>query len=214
MQIEIQNLIPHPLVEQNTSGSEIWKSESIKFFPGKNHLIFSESGKGKTTLLSIIYGIRVDYDGQVSFDGKNIRSIGHKKWSQLRQTSLSYVFQGLNLFDEISAFDNILVKNKLTNHKTEDEIFAMAEMLKIDHLMKNNVRILSYGQKQRVSIIRALCQPFEFIMLDEPFSHLDENTKDLARNLIFQEATKLGAGVILSSLSDKNTTSYHHSYKI
>ncbi len=214
MQIEISSLIPHPLIEQNTSGSEIWNKEKVIFYPSSNHLIHSESGKGKTTLLSIIYGLRIDFNGQVLFDGKDIRQFTHKQWTALRQESISYVFQGLNLFDDLSAMDNVLVKNKLTKHKSETQIMELAKMMKIDHLMANKAKILSYGQKQRVSLIRALCQPFKFLLLDEPFSHLDDATKEIAREIIFTEAKAQDAGIILSSLSDKNISKYNYSYKI
>ena len=76
----------------------------------------------------------------------------------------------------------------------------MLELLGLKNFENRKVEKLSFGQKQRISIIRALCQSFEFILLDEPFSHLDENNSRIAWDLIKDEAEKQRAGVVITSL--------------
>ena len=67
---------------------------------------------------------------------------------------------------------------------------------------------LSFGQQQRVALIRALCQPFDFLFLDEPVSHLDEvNAKNMAR-VLTEEAMKLGAGIIVTSIGKRLELDY------
>lgn len=80
-------------------------------------------------------------------------------------------------------------------------------MLKIagmhDHQDKK-AGILSYGQKQRIAIIRAICQPFQFIFLDEAFSHLDKENTATMWKLILDEAKSQSAGIILTSLGNED----------
>jgi putative ABC transport system ATP-binding protein len=68
--------------------------------------------------------------------------------------------------------------------------------------MQQNAGICSYGEQQRIAIIRSLQQPFNFIVLDEPFSHLDENNSIKAMQLIETEAAKRNAGIILADLNE------------
>ena len=76
----------------------------------------------------------------------------------------------------------------------------MASRLGISNKLNNQVKTCSYGEQQRIAIIRALQQPFEFLLMDEPFSHLDENNRKIATALIEEEAAKRNAGIILADL--------------
>ena len=91
----------------------------------------------------------------------------------IRKLDLSTIFQGLELFDELTALENIQVKNRQTGYYSDHTIREMASFLEVEHHLNRSVAILSYGQKQRIAIIRALCQPFSFLFADEIFSHLD-----------------------------------------
>jgi len=214
MQIEIQNLIPLPMIELDTRGSEIWEAESFFLNPGEKILFYAGSGKGKTTLLSILYGLRNDFQGNVFFDGINIKNLSSRKISDLRKRNLSYIFQGLELFDELSALENIWLKNRQTQHKTESEIQKMARELGIYEFMNRKAGILSFGQRQRVAIIRALCQPFDFLLADEMFSHLDPDLKEVAMQLVINEVENQKAGLLLTSLKKENSSVFNKSYRI
>ncbi|MEM1119294.1 MAG: ATP-binding cassette domain-containing protein, partial [Bacteroidota bacterium] len=87
--------------------------------------------------------------------------------------------------------------------KTEAEIKAMAAQLGVDHLLQQNCGTLSYGQRQRIAIIRALCQPFDFLFLDEPFSHLDALNTEAAFRLIQTVCTEQQTGFVLVSLGEQ-----------
>lgn len=76
----------------------------------------------------------------------------------------------------------------------------MAERLGISNKLQKQVRLCSYGEQQRIAIIRALQQPFDFILMDEPYSHLDENNRKIATALIEEEAAKRNAGILLADL--------------
>lgn len=199
MLIKFNKVLPHPIKELNYKASEIWDKEAE--FDSKNtYLVKAPSGTGKTTFLSIIYGIRRDYDGIVTLDGKDVIKLKPSEVKHLRRSQFSIVFQGLKLFPELSAFENIEIKNKISNHYSKKEIFDFAERLGVISLMERRSDILSFGQRQRLAVIRSLCQPFDFLLLDEPFSHLDMENAKLCLDLIFEECQKRGSGFILTTL--------------
>lgn len=98
--------------------------------------------------------------------------------------------------------DNIDIKNRLTGHKTTQQIMEMLHMLGIDSKAYTKARFLSIGQQQRAAIVRTLCQPFDFLLLDEPVSHLDERNNMIVTELIAQEAEKNNASVITTSVGN------------
>ena len=110
------------------------------------------------------------------------------------------LFQDLRLFTELTAMENVLLKNSLTGFKKRKDIKNLFYELGIGDKMNVEVGKLSFGQQQRVALIRALCQPSDFIFLDEPVSHLDEvNARNMAR-ILTEEAMKQGAGVVVTSI--------------
>ena len=202
MTYRFEYLMPLPMKEIPTGNSDIWEVQSFTFQSGKNYLVEAPSGKGKTSLLSIMYGIRKDYSGSMFIDDKEAKKIRAAEWSGMRKHQLSYIFQGLELFDDLNAWDNILLKNNITHHKTNQQISSMADRLNIGQFLKKKCGLLSYGQRQRVAIIRALCQPFDFLFADECFSHIDRATSEVAMELIREECQSREAGLILTSLGN------------
>jgi len=115
MKITLNQFIPIPLAETHNAISAIWKQDNLYLNSASVNLIVSESGKGKSSLISSIYGIRKDYHGDILIDGHNITDFSATNWSEIRQKQLSIVFQSLKLFPELSAWDNIQSKNQLQN---------------------------------------------------------------------------------------------------
>ena len=107
MIFRFEQMIPLPLLEQDTAGSEVWEADSLLLEQGKSYVIEAPSGRGKTSLLSVMYGIRTDYEGEVFMDDRNIKSFTWREWSALRKKRLSVIFQGLELFDDLSTLENI-----------------------------------------------------------------------------------------------------------
>lgn len=188
--------MPQPLRDTPISGN-IWKSE-IAFDKGKHYLIKAESGKGKTTFLNIIYGIRKDYTGNVLFETTNLSQLNNDDFCQLRTNKLSYLFQDLKLFSNLTAMENILIHSGNTDNTAQ--ILSHFSELEVDYLRDRQCSTLSLGQQQRVAVIRALNHPFDWILLDEPFSHLDERNALKMKNLIVQTAIKNNAGILVTSL--------------
>lgn len=199
MNIQLNKVVPAPLEEVEFSQNSIWNS-TFMLEKGEKVLLNATSGKGKTTFAFLLAGLRKDYSGEITFDGQNSKNFSLKEWATLRAQKLSFVFQDLQLFGELTVAENLQLKNQLTSTFTEEEIKAMVNQLGIGDKWQSTCNTLSMGQQQRVAIIRALCQPFDWLIMDEPFSHLDENNILLAKELIEQVVAKQNAGLVMTAL--------------
>lgn len=184
--------------EPEVSGSDIYLQPQVIFERGRKYMVCAKSGHGKTSLLNFIYGISQSYDGTIDYHDEVRDPL------TLRLRKLSYLFQDLCLFPELTALENVQIKNNLTGFKSQKEIEAMLDSVLAPEKKHQPLRTLSLGQRQRVAAVRALCQPFEFILMDEPFSHLDNATSKTVADMILREVEAQGAGMILTSL-DNNT---------
>lgn len=211
--INLQQTLPNVFAERESIVSEVWK-KNLEFRKGEIYLIEADSGTGKSSLCSYIYGYRNDYQGTFKFDKENIRNLSVSKWVDVRKHSLSMLFQELRLFSELTALENIQLKNSLTGYKSKKEIETLFEAMGIDDKYNSKVGKLSFGQQQRVAFIRSLCQPFDFIFLDEPISHLDETNGQIMGDLLMQEVKKQGAGVIVTSIGKHIELNYNKIFKL
>lgn len=200
-EIRLQGCLPAVFAGRDDDNSEVWLRD-IAFERGKHYLISAESGTGKSSLCAYLYGYRVDYSGEFSFDGRDIRQLSVAEWCEVRKHHLAYLPQELRLFPELTALENVLLKNRLTHHKSEQEIVSYFEQLGIPEKVNSLVGKLSIGQQQRVAIIRTLCQPADFFVLDEPVSHLDEANNAIVAVLVAAEASRQGAGIISTSVGN------------
>lgn len=207
MKIDFEHVLPVPLSDTPLSEDSCWKKD---FSFDTNSILLAEaaSGTGKTTLVSMLYGIRHDYDGKIKLDGEDIRNFPLRQWSQLRRKKFSIVFQDLRLFPQLTAKENIILKNDLESTLKEEEIIHYAAILGVQHRLGQVCGKLSLGQQQRVAIIRALAQPFDFLLLDEPFSHLDETNARTAARLIMEKCIQNKAGLLLTSLGPNDFFNY------
>lgn len=205
-EIRLREVVPEVFARLDCN-SEVWLKQ-LSFLSGKKYLLEAVSGAGKSSLCSYIYGYRHDYRGNITFDEKDIRDYQANDWSELRKTALSILFQELRLFQELSVWENLLIKNRLTGFKSEKWIRNSLERLGIEEKAGQMVGKLSFGQQQRVAVIRALCQPFRFLLLDEPVSHLDEENNRIVGELIREEADSQEAGIVVTSIGKKLELSY------
>lgn len=211
--IRLQKTLPTVFADRNTITSDIWHQD-ITFYKGKRYLIEAASGTGKSSLCSYIYGYRHDYQGIINFDGRNIRSLSVNEWVNSRRQSLSILFQELRLFPELTAFENVQLKNRLTGYKKKKDILVLFELLGITDKINEKAGKLSFGQQQRVAFIRCLCQPFDFIFLDEPVSHLDDENGTIMSRILSDEAEKQGAGILITSIGKHLVMEYDSIFKL
>ena len=189
--------------ESEVSGSDIYLQNEVVFQKRKKYLLKANSGHGKSSILNFIYACNKNYTGKVIFEGNEDDSI-----ISLRRKKLSYVFQDFKLFPKLTLWENIKIKNNLTNFKTDDHILILIDKLGLLEKKDQLVETLSLGQRQRVSIIRSLCQPFDFLLLDEPFSHLDESNIEILTTILNQELEDQNAGFIMTTLNNEYLFNY------
>lgn len=158
------------------------------------------SGTGKTSLIHFIYGLRKDYSGSVFYDDTDIKKLSTESFSTFRQNKISIIFQDLRLFENQTVKENIEIKRILAPYHKPEAIVEMASRLGIENKLNQQVIKCSYGEQQRIAIIRSLMQPFDFLLLDEPYSHLDEDNRKKAMELIYEECEKRNAAMIFADL--------------
>lgn len=206
--ITLHSVLPDIFQSKENLSSEIWLQETT-FRKGEFYLLGAASGTGKSSLCSFLYGYRKDYIGDICFDDRNIRNFSGEDWNLLRRNSLSLLFQELRLFSELTALENVYLKNQLTGFKSREWIEAAFIRLGIADKQAELSGKLSFGQQQRVAMIRALCQPLDFILLDEPVSHLDNENSETMVQLLLEEARLQGAGIVVTSIGKHPLISYH-----
>lgn len=211
--ITLQQTLPQVFADRDTIVSDVWH-QSLELKKGEKVLIEAASGTGKSSFCSYIYGYRDDYQGIICFDGKNIKSLSVSEWMEIRKTSLSMLFQELRLFTELTAWENVQIKNSLTGFKQKKEIKQWFEALGIADKWDTPLGKLSFGQQQRVALVRALCQPFDFIFLDEPVSHLDDENGRIMAAILTEEVEKQGAGIVVTSIGKHLELDYHKTLKL
>ena len=163
----------------------VLKTLSFKTKPGENMAIIGESGSGKSTLLKILYG---EYDldkGHIFW--KETEVLGPKYNLVVGYDFMKYVAQEFDLMPFITVEENI--GKFLSNFFPEEKQIRTDELIKVVELeafAKTKVKTLSGGQKQRVALARALAKQPEIILLDEPFSHIDNFKKQSLRRNVFK----------------------------
>lgn len=211
--ITLQSVIPDAFAQMTNLQSGVWQ-QNITFHKGKKYLIEADSGKGKSSLCHYIIGYRQDYSGLILFDERDIKGFDYNKWTYIRSVSVSHLFQELRLFPELTALENILLKNSLTEYLTLREIHNYFERLEIGDKINSLCGKMSFGQQQRVAAIRALAQPFDFLLIDEPISHLDDNNAQILGRLIIENVEKHGAALITTSIGKHLDIQYDHIIKL
>ena len=145
--------------------------------------IIGKSGSGKSTLLNILMGIEKPTKGKVLFKGKNIAKFNDTRFSKFHLSGVSTVFQHYNLFDDLSAIDNVILPLKMKGFSArKSKQLAMAEFtnLGIENLAKRKVKNLSGGERQSVAILRSIITSPDVILCDEPTGALDyKNSQEI-----------------------------------
>jgi putative ABC transport system ATP-binding protein len=199
MQLILQQLLPTYFDKETTLHSEIW-GKNLVVEKGEFIKIIAPSGSGKTSLINFMYGMRNDYNGTISYDHHTIRQSSPEDLSRYRKDHISIVFQDLRLFPGQTVQENLEIKRQLNPYHPASMISKMATRLGMGNKLPSSCSTCSYGEQQRVAIIRSLLQPFDILLLDEPFSHLDNNNAEKAMELILEESRLRNATIIFADL--------------
>ena len=214
MEIHLDHLIPAHLKQLMRPGtSDVWNKD-IRFKQGEIIHIQAASGAGKSTLIHILYGLRRDFTGKVLLDREELVQQTPESLSSIRRENISIVFQDLRIFPQLTVLENIEMKRLLYPFYSSDQVIPLLARLGLNEKLNQSASTLSYGEKQRVAIIRAMMSPFDWLLLDEPFSHLDDRNISLASNLIKEECASRNAGLILVDLEDDQHLPYSRKIRL
>ena len=129
-EIRLNNVVPEIFANRSDISSDIWLNDVV-LERGKSYLIEAASGTGKSSLCSYLYGQRGDYRGVISFDGEDVMKYDINHWCNIRQHNISILFQDLRLFGELTALENVEIKNRITKHRTQQQIESWFEEMGI-----------------------------------------------------------------------------------
>ncbi len=168
------------------------KNVSYDFERGKLYAIRGRSGSGKTTLLSLISGLERCTEGEVIFDGKDLKNINLDTY---RNHEIGIVFQSYNLLPFMTASENIILSMDVSGLKISNKKAKAIELMKNVGLKESyanrKVLKLSGGEQQRVAIARSLSYNPKMIVADEPTGNLDKQTEaeilDIFKRLAHEE---------------------------
>ncbi len=161
-------------------------------------LILGPSGSGKTTLLHLMAGILMPLDGAVYWQNELVNSLSKGKIDTIRGKEISIIFQKPHFIHALNVEENIKIQ-ALINNKTIDqnEFKAFTERLNISHLLAKKTNELSQGEKQRITIARALvCKP-KYLLADEPSAALDDKNTAEVLDLLCNETNKIGSHLVI-----------------
>ena len=152
---------------------------SLRIDEGEFVAIMGPSGSGKSTLLNQIGCLDRPTSGDLSLAGKNTREMGDRELTDLRLSSIGYIFQKFNLIPLLSAYENVEYPYIMKHRKNDDtgRVRDLLAMMGIDeNLSAHKPNELSGGQQQRVAIARALVNDPAILLCDEPTGNLDSQT--------------------------------------
>ena len=174
---------------------------SLDIADGEMLAIIGTSGAGKSTLLHILAGIESYDSGEVSIDGKELRSRKERELSAYRNRDIGIVLQDFALISDCSVYENTILPLHFTNRhyrKAEKRRMAEEALAQVDMVayIDKSVNELSGGQKQRVAIARAIINHPRYILADEPTGALDSANTALVVS-IMKQLHRAGTGVII-----------------
>ena len=145
----------------------------------KGMFLTGASGCGKTTLLRLIAGFDLDYNGEIRIDGRTMT-----EKIQPRERDVAVVFQEPTLWNHMTIRKNLMYGMK---QKDDEAVQKIAEKLEIAELLDRYPEEISGGQAKRASLARALLADKKYLLLDEPLSHVDRKTKDIILDYLSEE---------------------------
>jgi putative ABC transport system ATP-binding protein len=167
--------------------------------PSEFVAIVGASGSGKSTLFHILGGLTPPTSGTVSIDGKDITAMSNQERTELRKTTVGFVFQKYNLLPTLSAEDNIKIVEFIGGRSTEftPEFVEILKLLGIQERLKHKPRALSGGQQQRVAIARAIVKKPAILLADEPTGNLDSENSTAVLGLLKDLNERTGQTILM-----------------
>ena len=150
--------------------------------------IIGPSGTGKSTLLYILGALEPPTSGEVALDGRNPFTLSDKDVSAFRNTQVGFVFQDHCLLPQCTVLENVLIPTLVGehNHDVEERAKQLLDQVGLSHRLDHRPAELSGGEKQRVSIARAMIRSPKLLLCDEPTGNLDRHTATQVADLLLE----------------------------
>jgi len=183
------------------------KSISISLEKGKTLAIIGESGCGKSTLLKLIYGLYDLNDGQIFWNENEV--LGPKYNLIPGMDYMKYMAQDFDLMPFITVAENVgKYLSNIYKEKKNERISELLEIVEMTEFANTKAQFLSGGQMQRVAIARVLALEPEVLLLDEPFSHIDNFRKNSLRRKLFSYLKEKQITTIIATHDSTDVLSY------
>lgn len=170
-------------------------------------LLLGNSGTGKTTLLHLLGLLLSPKSGTITMNGTITNNLSAAEATKFRAENIGIIFQKSHFVSALSALDNLLITNYLSNKKIQKEkAIALAQELGFETLLAKKTYELSGGEQQRLSIARALMNTPKVILADEPTSNLDNENCHKVIDLLTQQAQNINASLIIVTHDQRLTS--------
>ncbi|UII22143.1 ABC transporter ATP-binding protein [Fulvivirga ligni] len=182
------------------------KSMSFHLEEGNHLSIIGASGCGKTTLLEIIYGLHI-FQGEIKWLGEKLK--GPEERLVPGEPFIKYVSQSFDLYPFHTAYENVGKHLKsMPYDEKEERIQELLAMVEMEDYADTKAKFLSGGQQQRIALVQALAEEPELLLLDEPFSHIDQYRKNALRRNIFNYLKEKNITCIVATHDPTEVLSY------
>ena len=176
--------------------------DDLEIPSGQHTAVIGPSGCGKTTLLRLVAGILPIEQGSINVQTLSVHEMSQNELQQFRIKNIGLVFQEFELLDYLTALENILLPYRVSSALRLDEAAqgrceTLAATAGIDHLLDRHPSEMSQGERQRVSICRALVTNPKIILADEPTGNLDPENQQKAVDLLKSEANRCEATLLM-----------------
>lgn len=165
--------------QDGTKRLEILNELDWSLETGQSIAVMGRSGSGKSTLLNILGGLDREYEGNVFFDGQELKQLNDRQIAQLRNQKIGYIFQSFHLLDQLTCEENVMLPSWFAEMSHDTALQRAKDLLTrvgLAHKIGTRPQRLSGGEKQRVAIARALMMKPALLLCDEPTGNLDEAT--------------------------------------
>lgn len=172
--VRVQNVVK--AVRDGSTRRTVLDDVSFEVEPGELVIVRGPSGSGKTTLLAIVGAMLSPTSGEVHLDGEPTSRLREAHRAEIRRQKVGYLFQDLQLLDDLTALGNVLLPCVPDGVTKADETRARQLLVQrgLGELAASRARALSGGERQRVALCRALVHDPKLLVLDEPTAHLDD----------------------------------------
>ena len=189
-------------IYKSFEGQEVLKDINALFENGKTNLIIGKSGAGKTVLLKCIVGLFTPDRGTITYDGRDMLSLGKKERLLMRQ-EIGMMFQNAALFDSMSVLENLMFTLDMFSTMTYNERLQRAraclDRVNLSGAHNKSPEELSGGMQKRAAIARAIAMNPRYLFCDEPNSGLDPQTSLVIDELIHDITCEFGITTIVNT---------------